>query len=97
MSNYSYATSLPPYQEKPSEKKRQADELYLFIRRGANNLLQLSELSGLPQSTVAGRCNDLIDENRIEYNGHTIFKDRKRKKIVVKPVVLKGVQKELNF
>ncbi len=70
MTNYSFATSLPAYQEKPSEKRRQADELFAFIRRGANNLLQLSELSGLPQSTVAGRCNDLIEENRIEYNGH---------------------------
>lgn len=95
MTNYSFATSLPPYQERPSEKKRQADELFAFIRRGANNLLQLSELSGLPQSTCAGRCNDLIEENRIEYNGYTIFKDRKRKKIVVKPVLINGVQKEL--
>lgn len=95
MSNYSFETSLKPYREKPSEKKRQADELYQFIRRGANNLLQLSELSGLPQSTVSGRCNDLIDENRIEYSGYTIFRDRKRKKIVVKPVFSKGVQKEL--
>lgn len=95
MTNYSFATSLPPYQERPSEKKRQADELFAFIRRGANNLLQLSELSGLPQSTVAGRCNDLIDENRIEYKGHVVFRDRKRKKIVVKSLVINGVQKEL--
>ena len=96
MTNYSFSTSLPPYQERPSEKKRQADELFAFIRRGANNLLQLSELSGLPQSTVAGRCNDLIVENRIEYKGHVVFRDRKRKKIVVKQPT-KGQQAEQLF
>ena len=95
MTNYSFETSLPPYQERPSEKKRQADELMAFIRRGANNLLQLSELSGLPQSTVAGRCNDLIEENKVKYEGFTVFRDRKRKKIVVKAFVINGVQKEL--
>lgn len=94
MSNYSYATSLEPYRDNATEKKRQADELYQFIRRGANSLLQLAELSGLPQSTVSGRVNDLIFEKRIEYKGKTIYKNRERKKIVVK-VHVTGVQNEL--
>lgn len=93
--SYSFETSLPPYQERPSEKKRQADELYAFIRRGANNLLQLSELSGLPQSTVSGRCNDLIYEKKIEYNGFTVFKDRKRKKICLKKNLTFCIQNNL--
>ena len=95
MSNYSFQTSLEPYREASELKKRQADELFAFIRRGANNLLQLSELSGLPQSTVSGRVNDLVEENKIEYNGFTVFRDRKRKKICLIKVPVNGVQKEL--
>jgi hypothetical protein len=95
MSNYSFSTSLPPYQERPIEKKRQANELFAFIYRGANNLLQLSELTGLPQSTVAGRCNDLVFEKRIIYNGHTIYKDRKRKKIVALKNIAPGTQQKI--
>ena len=97
MSNYSFQTSLEPYREAPELKKRQADELFAFIRKGANNLLQLSELSGLPQSTVSGRVNDLVEENKIEYNGFTVFRDRKRKRIVVKQPMTKGQQAELLF
>jgi len=81
MSNYSYDTSLPAYKEAPELKKRQADELMAFIAKGANCLLQLSELSGLPQSTVSGRVNDLVTEGRVEYLGYTIYGDRKRKRI----------------
>jgi len=84
MNNYSFETSLPPYKEAPELKKRQADELLLFIKRGANNLLQLAQLSGLPQSTVAGRCSDLRTEGKIDYSGHVIYANRKRKKIVIK-------------
>lgn len=95
--SYSFETSLPPYREAPELKRRQADELYAFIRRGANNLLQLAELSGLPQSTVSGRCNDLIEENKICYQGYTVYNDRKRKKIIVKQPMSKGQQAELLF
>jgi hypothetical protein len=94
MNNYSFTTSLPAYHDNALIKRRQADDLFLFIKRGANNLLQLSQLSGLPQSTVAGRCNDLIYECRIEYKGHVVYANRKRKKIVViKPVA--ALQNEL--
>ena len=95
MTNYSFETSYPAYKEAPELKRRQADELLLFIKRGANNLLQLSQLSGLPQSTVAGRCNDLKTEGKIDYAGHVIYADRKRKKIVVIKPVLKGTQADL--
>ncbi len=95
MTNYSFATSLPPYQEAPNLKKRQADEILLFINKGANNLLQLSQLTGLPQSTIAGRCNDLIQESKIEYKGNVIYADRKRKNIVAVKRIIEGKQSEL--
>jgi len=95
MTDYSFSTSLPAYQDNALIKRRQADELMLFIKRGANNLLQLSKLSGLPQSTVAGRCNDLKTEGKIDYSGHVIYADRKRKKIVVIKPVFKGTQTDL--
>jgi hypothetical protein len=97
MTTYSYATSLPPYQESPSIKKRQQDELLAFILKGANNLLQLSQLTGLPQSTVSGRINDLIDESKVLYFGFTIYADRKRKKIVAIKKLPEGKQSELTF
>ncbi len=95
MTNYSYSTSLPPYREAPESKKRQADEIFGFIKHGANNLLQLSELTALPQSTVSGRLNDLITEGKVKYEGFTVYADRKRKKIVVIKKVEPGIQ--MNF
>ena len=94
MSNYSYATSLPAYQEAPELKKRQADELMAFISKGANCLLQLADLSGLPQSTVSGRVNDLLREGKVQYHGHTIYRDRKRKRIarIIPPAQTDKVQ-----
>ncbi len=95
MTNYSFATSLPPYQDNAAIKRRQADEVLAFINKGANNLLQLSQLTGLPQSTIAGRCNDLIEEGKIMYSGHTVYADRKRKKIVAVKRIIEGKQSEL--
>ena len=95
MTNYSYATSLPPYQDNASIKKRQQDELHAFILKGANNLLQLAQLTGLPQSTVSGRINDLISEKKAEYSGYTIYADRKRKRIVAVKKVIIGKQVDL--
>ncbi len=95
MTNYSFATSLPPYNEAPNLKKRQADEILAFINKGANNLLQLSQLTNLPQSTISGRCSDLIEEGKIMYAGHTVYADRKRKKIVAVKRIIEGKQSEL--
>lgn len=90
--NYSYETSMPAYKDNPNLKKTQAEELLSLIRKGANNLLQIAELSGLPESTVAGRVNDLIKEHRVKYNGKVVFRNRVRKKIevVLKPVIEKN-------
>lgn len=85
--NYSYATSLPDYKEnKAFNKRRQCDEVLAFIKKGANNLLQLSELTKIPQAVVSARMSDLMEENKAKYEGFTIYNNRQRKKIVpVKP------------
>jgi hypothetical protein len=93
--NYSYDTSLQPYKENQSQKKRQCDEVLRFVKRGANNLLQVSQLTGLPQSTIAGRINDLIEEERVKYEGFTIYSDRKRKRIIEIRKEIKVTQQEL--
>jgi len=95
MSNYSFETSYQPYRENEAiNKQRQCDEVLKFVLHGANNLLQLSRLTGLPQSTISARVNDLIDENKVAYSGFTIYNNRKRKKIIaVKEIII--IQKEL--
>ncbi len=95
MTNYSFPTSLSAYNDNAAIKRRQADEVLAFINKGANCLLQLSQLTGLPQSTISGRCNDLIQESKIEYKGNVIYADRKRKKIVAVKRVIEGKQSEL--
>lgn len=93
--NYSYETSLPAYLDNPTEKRRQQDEMLRFIRKGANNLLQLSILMGIPQSTVSGRMTDLIKEGRAKYDGHVIYNGSKRKRIVAIKPEIKITQTEL--
>src|SRR6478735_4843057 len=95
--NYSYATSYEPYKDNAAIKKRQADEILAFIARGGNNLLQLAQLTGLPQSTVSGRCNDLLKEGSIKYEGHVIYADRKRKRIVAIKKIVIGKQVDLFY
>jgi len=88
--NYSFATSLPAYHDRPSEKQIQTEKTFILIKKGVNNLLQLSEILQLPQSTIAGRVNDLIAENKVQYKGEVIYANRKRKKIVptqVQPIL----------
>jgi predicted transcriptional regulator len=70
MSNYSFETSYPPFEEnKIFNKKTQCDEVLALIKKGSNNLLQLHFATGLPQSTIAARVNDLIEEQKIKYEG----------------------------
>lgn len=96
MNNYSYETSYAPYKENQALNKRtQCDEVLKFIKKGANNLLQISALSGIPQAIVSARVNDLINENKAKYDGCIIFNDRKRKKIVAIKQEIKITQKEL--
>jgi hypothetical protein len=89
MSNYSFETSLPAYLEnKALRKKRQCDEVLAFIKKGANNLLQISNLMGIPQSIVSARMTDLMEEKRARYEGKTIYNNRERKRIIaIKPEV----------
>lgn len=86
MTNYSYQTSLPAYRDNGSEKLIQADLVLAYIGLGKNCLLQIADQMRLPQSTVAGRVNDLIEEGKVKYEGFVIYKDRKRKKIVLNKV-----------
>lgn len=81
--NYSYETSLLPYRDNGNEKKLQRLRILDEIVKGANNLLQISEIIGLPQSTISGRCGDLIKEGDIKYEGRVKYKDYTRKKIVL--------------
>lgn len=81
--NYSPETSLPAYIENKEGKNLQKQIIYNAITSGASCLKSLEQITGLPQSTVAGRCNDLIKENLILYCGITYFENRKRKKIQI--------------
>lgn len=85
MTNYSFATSLPAYQENPSGKKKQSEVLFSAIQSlgGISCLKQLANITGLPQSTVAGRINDLAEEGKVIYDGFVDFEGRKRKRIVI--------------
>lgn len=95
MNNYSYDTSLPAYHDNPAEKRRQQDEMLRFIRKGANNLLQLSVLMGIPQSTASGRMSDLIKDGKAEYSGKVVYNGTQRKRIVIVKQEIKTTQKEL--
>ena len=94
--SYSYETSYPPFLEnKATNKRTQCDEVLAIIKKGANNLLQVSEVSGIPQAIISARVNDLIEENKIEYNGFTVYNNRKRKKIMLVKQPVPGVQANL--
>lgn len=97
-SNYSFETSHKPYKENIAfHKQRQCDLILGIAKRGANNLLQISQVSGIPQAIVSARASDLINEGKIVYEGHVVFNNRLRKKIVITqpPVISFGKQVEL--
>ena len=80
--NYSFQTSLPAYKEnKVNSKERQCEKVLNAIRSGANNLLQISDNTGILQAVVSARISDLINENKVQYLDFVTYKDRKRKKI----------------
>lgn len=90
--NYSYLTSLPAYLENKAERKdSQCEKVLSFIKGGCNNLLLISEKSGITQAIVSARVNDLIEEGKCIYSGHVVYNNRLRKKIVLAVLV----QKEL--
>jgi len=75
-------TSRIAYHENKEGKKRQMDWIVSLVRSGKNNLLELAMNTGLPQSTVAGRCNDALTAGLLKYEGEVVFMGRRRKKIV---------------
>lgn len=95
MTGYSYETSKPAqHLNEQTNKTRQCDEIMKHVVRGANNLLRLHELTGIPQSTVSARVNDLIyEEKKIRYDGFVNYSGMKRKKIVL--VIKEVVQSQL--
>ena len=56
--------------------------LSLVILNRSMCLKLLEEATGLPQSTVAGRVNDLVKVNKVMYSGTMEYLGRLRKKIV---------------
>ncbi len=83
--SYSYQTSLPAYHQNQSGKELQKERVLQFIKNGINNLKQLQQNTGLQQSTIAGRVNDLIADKKVMYQGTIIYQERLRKKIIVVP------------
>lgn len=80
---YSYKTSLGPYLENSAHKEIQKMRVLGLISQGANNLLQISEQSGILQAIVSARVNGLIKDGTVKYEGFVIFRGRKRKRIVI--------------
>ena len=89
--NYSHLTSKPAYFENRAlSKQRQCDNVLAIIKKGANNLLQISQVSGIPQAIVSARLDDLKKEGRAGYDGHVVYNNRLRKKIVFyEPIIEK--------
>jgi hypothetical protein len=95
MNNYSFDTSLPAYHSHTDDKQRQADMIYQLIKSGVDNLLRLSEITGLEQGRCSARINDLIADNKVKYDGKVIYKNFTRKRICLnKPPVI-GIEQTL--
>lgn len=94
-SNYSFETSHEPYKENiVFNKQRQCEQVLAIIRKGGNNLLQISQVSGIPQAVISARMSDLLKDGKAAYDGFTIFNNRKRKKIkwIQNPTPVIGLQ-----
>jgi predicted transcriptional regulator len=79
---YSYETSLPAYEEiKATVKETHCEWILSLIRDGARTIKELAKKTGLPDSSVAGRVNNLIAEGKVEYTGYVEYDGRKRKQI----------------
>lgn len=97
-SNYSFETSKPAYLDNLANNKvRQSDEVFALIKRGAKCLLQISEISKIPQAIVSARLSDLKKEGRADYEGQIVYQNRLRKKIVITqpPIISFGTQSKL--
>lgn len=89
--NYSYKTSLPAHRENPEGKKAQKEKILEEFKRlgGSACLKQIEHFMNIPQSSCAGRINDLIKDGLVEHKGHVKFENKLRKSfsIVETPVV----------
>lgn len=83
--NYSYKTSLPPYRENLDGKKAQKQKILEEMQRlgGYACLKQIEHFMHIPQSSCAGRINDLIADGKVKHEGYVEFEGRLRKKFVV--------------
>lgn len=83
-SNYS-ENSRMAYRDNVPEKQNQASLILQTVRRlKETTLKQISQVTGLPQSTAAGRVNDLIKKSLIRYHGVCHYENRLRKKIIAR-------------
>jgi len=83
---YSFETSLPAYEDgRETVKEFQKGRILSLISNGAKTIREIARKAGLPDSTVAGRINDLISDQKVEYVGYIEYEGRKRKKIALKP------------
>lgn len=78
--NYSYPTSLPPYLE---DKTKQRNKVLRVIKAGKKCIKAIAKATGIPDSTVAGRVNDLVKFGVVKYDDFTYFDNRKRKRIIL--------------
>ena len=86
--NYSYETSLPAYHSNANDKKRQQDIIQSLVTEKGTclkeieiRLWQLHKIR-IPQSTISGRINDLIQQKKVMYMDKIDFAGCKRKRII---------------
>lgn len=105
--NYSHKTSLPAHRENPEGKKAQKEKILEEFKRlgGSACLKQIEHFMHIPQSSCAGRINDLIKDGMVKHDGHIQFENKLRKKFVIveatvipispKPII--ADQKDISF
>jgi predicted transcriptional regulator len=83
MNNYAFETSLPACKSHLDDKKRQSETILEAIRRGANNIRQVSEMTKLESGRISARISDLMKAGDIRYDGKVKYDNMTRKRIVV--------------
>lgn len=83
---YSYATSKPALESNKEGKETNLQRVWAAILNGACCLLEVCEVTGLPDKSVTGRISDLAKEGKIIYNSDNLikYKNYNRKLIIVK-------------
>lgn len=91
--NYSFETSLPAYKINPVNKQSQANKILGYVKQlKSTTLKELEDLTGMPQSTIAGRVNDLIEDKKVHYNGKKKYKGMLRKIIEPVPEITRDIK-----